>query len=281
MKRLVFIFRFKEEANLFCRQVHHLEPSLSTKIYYRQKEKWYKVEWDSEKVSSQLSSISAGFIKIFADIRLPAITRNILKDEYHYTNQHEIAHIVPFVHSVWNHSENYMLHEGGRLSTILQRFISQQIMKERFMFYDEFVNHLIRKHYSFFVDIVGYAIDEWKREEEYQDFVHNLRNYIKRKRPKCKKVLVVADYQIQLFKPDGTRYLSGELKTLQNSENVYFFGFHPADKTLPSLISLVPEEIEIYAEHTENPIILSVMNLFQERVNVYPLKKFPFAGKKA
>lgn len=68
------------------------------------------------------------------------------------------------------------------------------------------------------VHLVGLAIDEYKREEDHQEFVNMLREYIAKKEPIYNVVHIVQGNTFSFFKSDGKRFSRMELKMLMQRE---------------------------------------------------------------
>ena len=124
--------------------------------------------------------------------------------------------------------------------------------------------------------MVGLAIDEYKREEDHQEFVNMLREYIAKKEPIYNVVHIVQGNTFSFFKADGKRFTRMELRMLMQKEPLYIVGLDEDELNLAPLVALAPKKIKIYGDDPSEPKTLTVINVFQERVDFESINKFPF-----
>jgi len=133
---------------------------------------------------------------------------------------------------------------------------------------------------DYLTHVVGLAIDEFKREEEHQNFIHSIREYIHKRKPKIEEVHLLQGDPFLFFKGNGSRFTSIELKSIMHKEPLYMIGLDATEMNLSPLIALLPGQIYIYGEYPSEAKTLTIINIFQERVRFYPYEKFPFKPTK-
>jgi len=67
-----------------------------------------------------------------------------------------------------------------------------------------------------------------------------------------------------------------ELRTVMQNAPLYIVGLDEDEWNLAPLIAMAPKRIKIYGDLPSEPKTLTVINVFQERVDFEPIQKFPF-----
>ena len=117
-----------------------------------------------------------------------------------------------------------------------------------------------------FVSLVGIAIDEYKLEQDYQEFIFLLRGLLEVRRPLLEEVhLVYKDeffFYNQHFQLISKRNLANAIDRKLMAENPMFVD----SNTIAPLVSMAPRKIFIYAEDEEIRIIRTLKKIFEERI---------------
>ncbi|WP_347549340.1 sporulation protein YtxC [Pseudalkalibacillus hwajinpoensis] len=145
--------------------------------------------------------------------------------------------------------------------------------------FDSFIRFRMRPYRSLLNALVGEAIDEYKLEQEYQNFVDALRFFLKKREPIEKRVVLVFDGDYRLYDSQGRdlplqmEQLSGELPDGLRVDDI------DPDILLPLLI-LAPEEIYLYTDHSEEGLAQTIRNVFEERLHFFShrMSKIHFSG---
>lgn len=111
------------------------------------------------------------------------------------------------------------------------------------------------------------AIDEYRMEQEYQNFIQSLRDYVTSNPPRMKKVRIVHDRAFTLWE---LRYLSErEQKKYIDRRFVREHPMYIDSHLLAPLISIAPETVELYTDKPEHMMSRTIQNVFQERVRLF------------
>jgi putative sporulation protein YtxC len=278
--RLVYIFRRKDEAESFF---HHLNGCGKMKKIHLHAgmENSYLIRLDLQRDSSFVwKKIVQALIHVFIIYRLPIIGNQILQTQYYYENKHEIAHIIPILQSIMQNPKKFGTQSELLTAALFFEEFERQIRTQTVLHFDEWVEDNIKEWESQLFDVTGYAIDEWKREEDYQEFIHSIRTYLKKKQPKMKTLHITYDKEFQFYNPFGKRLSANELKTLQTDESFYILDVSN-EFPLSVFIAIAPAEIFVYTNFPTDLKIITLQNIFHEKVHIHPLEKFPYIGKKA
>ena len=60
-------------------------------------------------------------------------------------------------------------------------------------------------------------------------------------------------------------------------EPVYVVGLHTKEKTLAPLLALLPQVIYLYCDQPLDTKVVTILNVFEERVKLFTTAAFPFS----
>ncbi|WP_337018057.1 sporulation protein YtxC, partial [Oceanobacillus massiliensis] len=80
------------------------------------------------------------------------------------------------------------------------------------------------------------------------------------------------------YKQNGKRLSNIELRVMMKKEPLYIVGLHDNEFNLAPLIAMAPEKLKIYGDDPSEPKTLTVINVFQEKVDFEPISNFPFSN---
>ncbi|MFB1050867.1 sporulation protein YtxC [Paraliobacillus sp. JSM ZJ581] len=131
--------------------------------------------------------------------------------------------------------------------------------------------------HTLMINEIGYAIDEWKQEERYQDFIQSIRNYMENQMVKSNVLHIVQGKQFTFYREDGYKYSIEELRKVIIEEPLYIVGLDENELNLTPIVALSPCYIYIYGRDPSEAKTTAVQNIFHERVTYKHLQSFPFA----
>lgn len=275
--RLKYEFQDTKEAEEFYENV-----------YKKAENNRVHMKWDYPIIHVELSQdqhfwkdVIQALIHVFILFRLPKLARNILKENYYYENEDEINHIIPILQSIMKNPLSYGTQTERKTVQQFYAILEENLKNESYISFPSYFEQREWEFYPDLVDITGYAIDEWKREEDYQEYVHILRNYIKNKESKLNRLFITYDQDFQLYQDNGKHLSHQDLKTLLVNETLHFIDLFALDFQMSAIISIAPMEIHLFTNNPFDPKIVTLQNLYQENAFLYPIKKFPFVRKKA
>ncbi|WP_085991724.1 sporulation protein YtxC [Oceanobacillus senegalensis] len=228
---------------------------------------------------SLLEIISKSLTNVFIAYRLGSLIKYIIKKNYYFTNNEEIERIHDL--TIWIVSGN----DEGSLQVrkrtdkdpweLLHSLFFDHIKETKTIHYDSIVKFGLKVFKDQMIHYVGLAIDEYKREEDHQEFLSVLRDYITKKESKISMVHILQGDSFTFFKESGKPFSIMELRTMMQQEPLYIFGLED-EMNLAPLIAMAPEKIKIYGEDPAEPKTLTVINVFQEKVKFESVRTFPF-----
>mgnify|MGYP001945767748 CR=1 FL=1 len=204
--------------------------------------------------------------------------RQIVKNCYYYSNKEEVGRIVEITYSMISDGAadlEQIIKDNKPRDYLLKLF--RDNVKQKNIHFDSIVNFRFQQYKSELIDLVGIAIDEFKREEDYQSFIQSLREYIAKKEPKYSIVHILQGNDFTFFKSDGQAFSNMELKMLIQREPLYIVGLDEEELNLTPLLAMAPREVRIYGDNPTDAKTLTVINIFQEKVEMESAEKFPFS----
>ncbi|WP_228275607.1 putative sporulation protein YtxC [Gracilibacillus oryzae] len=231
-----------------------------------------ELEWEQckKKLSQLLSSV---YIKH----REYQAIQTILEKTYRFTNPEEKERITSLAKSLIEKDEDIYEHRihQHELHDILQAIFLLHTEKEMVRF-DSIVHFRFHHYLEQLTELVGLAIDEFKREEDYQSFIHSVREFIARKQPEVDVIYVLEGNQYHFFREDGTPYKTAELNEVMERFPLYIFGLQENEWNISPLIMLAPNHVYMFGNDPSETRLTTVINIFQENCTFFPIEEFPF-----
>lgn len=272
-------FSSTKEVISFCEQLFHYNKNIE--LHWKTHEDWGNhLKIDFQLTENELvDSIAKSMVDVFVDHRLSNMIREIIEEYYYYSSEDEIEKIMDLTHWLFSGEDDESVQvrkqKDDPLQLLYSLFVSD-VKNTTTVHFDSVVKFRLKVFKDHMVHIVGLAIDEYKREEDHQEFVNMLREYIAKKEPIYNVVHIVQGNTFSFFKSDGKRFSRMELKMLMQREPLYIVGLDEDELNLAPLVAMAPKKIKIYGDHPSEPKTLTVINVFEERVDFEPYHKFPF-----
>jgi putative sporulation protein YtxC len=140
--------------------------------------------------------------------------------------------------------------------------------------YESFLMFRLKSYHHCLLQYVEMAIDEYKLEQEYQNFVQNLRELVNRRRTLIETIHVVYDKQFWLY---DEYYDAIDNKGMFEKIAPFVkvrMGVEIEPSVLVTLIGIAPKKIILYSDDIDTGMIRTIQNVFQERVVICPENLF-------
>lgn len=259
--------------NLFC--------------YYKQIELKWKTDEDwGNRIQFQkniltddlIHAMGKAMVDVFTAHQLSPMMEQIIKKDYYYRNDEEIERILDLAHALVHEGvENDMFVERP-LQLLLASFTSNLKYTTQ-MHYDSVIKFRLQLFKQQLKYYVGMAIDEYKLEEDHQAFIDTLRKFIAHKEAIYDEVHILQGKQFSFFKATGKSFSQLDIRTLLYDEPLYMVGLSMNELNLAPLIAIAPRRIYIYGDNPSEPKTLTVINVFQEKVQFKSIQAFPFPDR--
>jgi putative sporulation protein YtxC len=138
-----------------------------------------------------------------------------------------------------------------------------------------FVTFRLKRYIERLHHYVELAIDEYKLEQEYQNFVQMLRDYVSEREAKWSVVHLVHHSPDFLFFDEQLRQVTKqELKQWIDRNLTVNQPMYIDSSVLAPLVSIAPHTIYLYTEHADDGMVQTIQNVFQERIRFCQLSDF-------
>ncbi len=200
--------------------------------------------------------------------------KQILMKKYFYQDKDEIGEITAIAKSIAEGNKEELpgaVRYTNRMDLLLRSTMSCIEQGGTIMF-DSYLRFRTGPYRALLTELIGEAIDEYKLEQEYQNFVEALRQLLKVRETITEKVVVVFDRSYSLYDLNGKK-LNGLYESLDAIPNGLSLEDIDPEILLPLLI-LAPSEIYLYTEDPEEGLAQTIRNVFEERLCFFPLPLF-------
>ncbi|WP_042223265.1 putative sporulation protein YtxC [Oceanobacillus manasiensis] len=272
-------FESDKEVIRFCEQLFRYNKKIE--LHWKTNKDWGNhLLFEKEINTNELfDAVSKAMVEVFVTHRLTAMINAIIEGYYYYTDRDEKEKILELTQWIFAGEDDDSLRvrkDKDPRQLLMSLFISN-IKNTSTVHYDSIVKFRLNSFKDKLVHYVGLAIDEFKREEDHQEFVYQLREYVEKKNPSFKIIHILQGDPFSFFKQNGKRLSKMELRMLMQKEPLYIVGLDEEELNLAPLVAMAPEKIKIYGDHPSEPKTLTVINVFQERVDFEPYSNFPFS----
>lgn len=205
----------------------------------------------------------------------------LLKSTYYFQDQDEIAEISGIARSIGDGNKDDIpgaSRYSNRGELLLEAAISC-IEQGGTISFDSFLRFRTGPYRTLLATLIGEAIDEYKLEQEYQNFVQALRLLLKSRESVTKRVILVFDGNYCLYNTNGNALTFKE--DLQSEDLPKGLSVDDIDpEILLPLLVTAPEEIYLYTDHNEEGLAQTIQNVFEERLYFFPyrMSKILFSG---
>ncbi|MEC5421971.1 putative sporulation protein YtxC [Virgibacillus sp. C22-A2] len=225
-----------------------------------------------------VEAISQSMVDVFVSHRLGTMIEKVIREYYYYTNSDEIERIMELTHWIFSgeDEDSIQIRNNKDPKQVLFSLFITNIKNTTTIHFDSIVKFRLKVFKDKLIYLIGLAIDEFKREEDHQEFVNMLREYVVKKEPSFNIVHILQGSNFSFYKQNGKRFTKMELRKIMQNEPLYMVGLDSDELNLSPLVAMSPKKIKIYGDYPSEPKTLTVINIFQEKVDFQPYNKFPF-----
>lgn len=278
---LKFFFESDKEVIRFCEQLFRDHKEVELK--WKTDDTWGNQIQLEEMMPRKelLHVVSKAMVDVFLTFRLRKMIDDIIGDYYYYTNPIEKERIQELTQWICSgeDEDSLKIRKNRDPSDFIHSLFVANIKNSNVIHFDSLVKFCLNPFKDRLIHYVGLAIDEYKREEEHQEFVNVLRDYMTKKRPTIPLIYLLQEDPFIFFDENGRRFSNRELRKQMQSEALYIFGLDENELNLAPLIAMAPEKIKIYGADPAEPKTLTIINIFQEKVVFEDIRYFPFPYK--
>lgn len=190
-----------------------------------------------------------------------------------------LLHMIDYV----SHDSFYLEKTLPNVSSIrdhVQLYVRDYVEKADNIYFDAMIRFHFTPMKKQWIPLIGFAIDEWHREEEHQLYMQRLRAFVKHRPTMRQRIHVVKkDGKTRFYEEDGTYLPDTRLHILMEEYPLYMVGLDEKEQVISPIITLAPKQILLYATDQLDGTMQTIVDVFEERVSHLPLSMFPFVSK--
>lgn len=270
-------FQSDKEVIHFCEKFfsYHKQIELKWKTH---KDWGNHLQFNCDVINQETAkAMGKAMVDVFIKFQLSNEITKIITKDYYYQSVDEIEHILELTYLILKDDQRPIhLKNSTRPILLLLSLFIENIMSTREVHYHSITQFRLNSFKEQLKNYVGLAIDEFKQEEDHQEFVEVLRSYIAKKQSTYNEVHVLQGDYFTFFRSNGKPFSTLELRNIMHQEPLYIVGLDSNELNLAPLVAISPEKIYIYGDNASDPKTLTIINVFQERVTFNSYNHFPF-----
>ncbi|WP_335872694.1 putative sporulation protein YtxC [Bacillus sp. 2205SS5-2] len=238
-------------------------------------------------VTFQLEERAKEALKTFIlDVKRKDWSSFFLTDSFYFHDENEHEQILQIVLEMFSGErvELVSLLNEWDEDTFIYQAIDLLLTGREPVSFDTFVKFRLKRYQNRLLQYIELAIDEYKMEQDYQMFIHTLRDYISTKKEELHHIHLYLYNHESFFYNEAFREMKRE--ELLSKMDKRLLVNHPLyidSVTIAPLLSLAPKKIYLYFNQEENGLVRTIQKIFEERVVILPsselLSNFEGNGK--
>lgn len=282
IKMITIQFREKKEAALLFQLIkEHNHPNtehVHTKIIY-EPEVLVKINFKESFdliISNVIIPVLLKYILKIVEVRW---MKEMIRNMFYFSDEEEQRQIMSIARSIIDGEKhevpmisevNKHLPREKMIENALQEFLTASVSFS----FESFLQFRLKEYRFLLVQYIEAAIDEYKLEQEYQNFVENLRSYVYTKEALMETIHLVFEEEFFFFDRNLNEISHEELKYLIDDQLIKIDEIDTDSLVIAPLISIAPRNIYLYTDLMDHGLIQTIQNIFLERVELQPLQSF-------
>ncbi|MDR7077839.1 putative sporulation protein YtxC [Neobacillus niacini] len=221
-----------------------------------------------------LEAVKEAFYEFIIKIKRDDWFKAILQDKYFFEDTEEQQHIMEIIYSVLEGQREdlaVLIKENGEESKIREAI--DEIFQDHVSFsFDSFLKFRLRPYLKMLESYVEISIDEYKMEQEYQMFIQTLRDFLAGREPRMDTLHLLFDEEITFFDEKFDEIRRGELVKMIDRKLLFNHPVYVDSASIAPLLSIAPKSILLYTKNSEEPLVRTIKNIFEERVTIKSYK---------
>lgn len=216
-----------------------------------------KISFFDEKLSSIITDTILKFYK-------EKMIKKIINFDYFYFEEYEKKIIIQNCCEIVESSEYEQI---SKEKEYIHEAVLQYVIENKSMILEGFVNFRIKEYIKYLDSIVDIAVNKYIIEKEYNEFISLLRMYINSKKSNIKNLhLIYGKSELTIL--DENKNIVPLCKEIYNAKFLSDIIFSENDYALNTLLTLLPQRIEIHLLDSEDEFIKTVKLIFEDRVYI-------------
>ncbi|RBW71511.1 sporulation protein YtxC [Bacillus taeanensis] len=241
------------------------------------------LRWDSQDclvidynkdMSFYLTYIQPLLVQVFTQYIIAKYEKNylfyLLRNHYYYKDDEEIKEIISIAKAIMD-GEKQDIPKIKKLADrkkLLEETIKNFLVQPFSFCFDSFVKFRLKYYRELLESYVELAIDEYKLEHDYQNFIQSLRCFLTHRVPLVETVHVMYEDQPVFYNETLVELTSDSLHSIVEEHSAALHSVEVDSILLQPLLALAPKHIYFYTSHEDLSIIHTMQNIFQERLHL-------------
>lgn len=213
---------------------------------------------DNEKFLNFLSELITEVVLEFYEEKL---IKQILNYNYFYFNEYERIEILKACIEIMEDDEKDRL-------KIIEKAAYEYLKENKSMILEGFVYFRLKEYVSYLDNIIDIAVNQFIIDREYTEFINLLRIYVNSKPAECDVLHLVYVNGESIILDDNENIVSVSDNIL-NAKYLSDISFSSNDFALNTLLTMLPERIEIHLIGIEDEFINTIKLIFENRVSLF------------
>ena len=216
-----------------------------------------------------IPSITKFIVKFVEDRWILSMITNL----FYYKDNEEQQQILQLAHSFID-GERCDYRNGKQPVVPREKLIEEALLEFlddgiSFLF-ESFLKFRLKKYSDRLLHYIELAIDEYKLEQEYQNFIQTLRDFLATRDPKFENIYLLHKDTTFIFYDENYCEISGnDLKRLIDRTLIVSQPMYIDSSVLAPLVSIAPRKIYLYTDDSDYGMVQTIQNVFQERVALH------------
>ena len=216
------------------------------------------------------------FVSFIVNIKQYEWLRAILKEKFLYEEQEECQQILQMAESILQGNRKGIVYDltQEKVESYILSSLKGWFVDPLSISFSSYVRFRLRKYKEVMHRLAEVAIDEYKLEQEYQMFVEILRQQVSKRKPRLACLHLVFNENFIFYDEKGARLKQEKLVQYIEGELVNQKGVYIDTKVIAPLLSIAPKTIYLYTKEQDHNIVVTLQNVFQERIRLRGLHEF-------
>ncbi|MET3319073.1 UNVERIFIED_ORG: putative sporulation protein YtxC [Peribacillus simplex] len=219
--------------------------------------------------------LSEVFHSFLLEEKMLPVIEQIIISKFFYREREEIEAITEIASSI---IEGERARCQGMLFSTEKKLIEeglQSILAGKVSFsFDSFTTFRLKSFQHTLEKYVVKAIDEYKLEQDYQNFIATLRDCLHGQESKLLKLHLVNRDGFQFYDQEFSKLDRPKINSMIDRRLLAKSSLFLDTVILAPLLSIAPENLYIYTDDKEEGLIQTMARIFEERATVLPLSAF-------
>ncbi|PLT31197.1 putative sporulation protein YtxC [Peribacillus deserti] len=189
----------------------------------------------------------------------------MIRSKFFYDEQEEIDQIIEITRAIIESSQTDQNGGLGLDQQVIAESLLTMLLSNVSFSFDSFAKFRLKGIAGSLMPFIEQAIDEYKMEQDYQNFIQSLREFMVSQPSKLKALHLLHDEVLYFYNDSFKKMDSGELFRQIDRRLLAENPLYIDSNTIAPLISMAPQQLFVYTDEVENGLIQTISRIFEER----------------